>query len=128
MLCLIRMFFTDVLTRMTVTIVDILIWHAADIGTQLFCTGITVCRPLYKDWLFRVTDHIDNAPDNAADAKQDSTYGARRAPDFVALRTIGGSMKPVSDGTDTDKNHGHVAHSSRGVSSALKRDLVLQSN
>lgn len=129
MLCPTRMHFTDVLTCMTVGIVDILIWHGADICTQLFCTGITVCRPLYKDWLYRVTDGIDDAPDNA-NGKQDSTYGARRAPDFVAMRTIGGSEKPVSGATDTTRSHGasSVAHSSKNAGYALKRDLAYQDN
>lgn len=34
---------------------NLLIWHAADVLTQLICITVTVCRPLYKDrrkWFF----------------------------------------------------------------------------
>lgn len=114
---------------LAVTIVDVLIWHAADVTTQLFCIGVTVCRPLYKDWLYRVADHIESVSNPAGDTKQDSTYGARKAPDLIALRTIGGSaVKPASDGAASDKQRGSVAHSSRHPSSTLRRSLVFQSD
>lgn len=112
-----------------VTIVDVLIWHGADVTTQLFCIGVTVCRPLYKDWLYRVVDHIESASKTPGDTNQDSAYGARKAPELVALRTIGGStVKPVSDGAASNKQRGSATHSPRTPSSTLRRDLVFQSN
>lgn len=114
---------------LAVTIVDVLIWHAADVTTQLFCIGVTVCRPLYKSWLYRVADHIESVSKTAGDTNQDSTYGARKAPDLIALRTIGGSaVKPASDGAAPDKQRGSVTHSSRNPSSTLRRSLVFQSD
>ncbi|KAI3397110.1 hypothetical protein diail_11253 [Diaporthe ilicicola] len=107
------------------TIVNILIWHGADVTTQLFCIGVTVCRPLYKDWLYRVADHIESSP--AVNTEEDSTYGARKAPELIALRTIGGSeikQHSISAASD-DKKHGAVAHISRKPSSP-RRSLVFQ--
>ncbi|KAK7708366.1 hypothetical protein SLS63_013503 [Diaporthe eres] len=102
------------------TIVDVLIWHAADVTTQLFCIGVTVCRPLYKDWLNRVADHIEGASNTAGHLDQDPTYGARKAPELIALRTVGGgAVKPVSEGATSGKQRGR---------SAMRRDLVFQSN
>lgn len=104
------------------TIVDVLIWHAADVTTQLFCIGVTVCRPLYKNWLNRVADHIEGASNSAGYKRQDSTYGARKAPELIALRTIGGGVvKPVSDGGPSDRQRGKPR-------STMRRDLVLQSD
>ncbi|KAG6368837.1 hypothetical protein INS49_003053 [Diaporthe citri] len=101
------------------TIVDVLIWHAADVTTQLFCIGVTVCRPLYKNWLYRVADHIEGPSNTAGHLEQDPTYGARKAPELIALRTVGGSeVKPVSDGATSDRQRGR----------SMRRDLVFQSD
>lgn len=118
-----RLHITDVV-QMEGTIVDILIWHAADITTQLLCIGVTVCRPLYKDWLYRVVDHIESSfQKSGADTAKDSTHGARRPPDMVALRTIGGSeVKPVGDVSVSDRQPGSVP------SWTLRRDLVFQTD
>lgn len=105
-------------------IIDVLIWHAADVTTQLFCIAITVCRPLYKDWLYKVVDHIDSASNATPGLTQDSTYGARKAGDFVALRTIGGSeWKPASGSPASDKRH-----SFRNPNANIRRELVFQSD
>ncbi|KAK2598648.1 hypothetical protein N8I77_012043 [Diaporthe amygdali] len=111
------------------TIVDILIWHAADVTTQLLCIGVTVCRPLYKDWLNRVADHIEGVSNPAADTKQDSTYGARKAPDLIALRTIGGSaMEATSASVSSDHKRRSLVQSSRRPSSTPRRSLVFRSD
>lgn len=123
-----RMHPTYFIDRMVGTIVDLLIWHAADVTTQLFCIGVTVCRPLYKNWLYRVADHIESASNTGGDTKQDSTYGARRAPDLIALRTIGGSeVKPMGGVAVSDRKRGSEAQSSRKPSSTLRRSLMFQS-
>lgn len=85
-------------SRLAVTIVDLLIWHAADITTQLVCIGVTVCRPLYKDWLNRIADHIESISSSLPGSKQDTSHGARDAPSLIALQTIGGSAMPRSGG------------------------------
>lgn len=111
------------------TIVDVLIWHGADVTTQLFCIGVTVCRPLYKDWLNRVADRVEGASNTHGLMRQDSTYGARKAPELVALRTVGGSeLTPVDDGATSDKQGGSVVHSSRRPKNTMRRDLVFQTD
>jgi len=114
----------DFIVRMIGTIVDILIWHAADVTTQMLCIGITVCRPLYKDWLYRVVDHIESSvKGSSGDASKELAIKARRAPDNVALRTIGGSeAKPQCDITVSDAQPGSVP------SWTLRRDLVFQTD
>ncbi|POS73230.1 hypothetical protein DHEL01_v208375 [Diaporthe helianthi] len=109
-----------------ILIVDGLIWHAADITTQLFCIAVTVCRPLYKDWLYRMIDHIETAYTGVTSGStQDSTYGAKKGPDAVALRSIGGGMiKPVSDGPG--RRQGRPAYMSKKPGAALRRDLEFQ--
>ncbi|KAG8159905.1 hypothetical protein KVR01_010542 [Diaporthe batatas] len=108
-----------------VMIVEGLIWHAADHTTQLLCIGITVCRPLYKDWLYRVADRIEG-PFTTAETTKGSGYGAQKGADAIALRSIGGGM--INSATDDPgRRRGRPTHASKKPGAALRRDLVLQS-
>lgn len=112
---------------LAVKIVDIFIWHAADITTQPLCIGIAGCQPLHKTWLHRVAEHIES--NNTGKNRQDSTYGARKAAYNIALRTTGGGVRdPASNGATSDKKPGGVAHCSSKHSSNIRGDLVLQSD
>jgi hypothetical protein len=114
------------LFRLVVTIVDILIWHSADITTQLLCIGVTVCRPLYKDWLYRVADQFESGGLNGAgggNASKESPSGAQRARGFFGLRTIGGSeVKGGGDAAVSNRQPETVP------SWTIRRDLVFQTD
>lgn len=117
---------TDVFARMAVYIVEQLIWHAADITVSLFCIGITVCRPLYKDWLYRMADHLEGT----ADTTEPSGYGAQKGSAAIALRSIGGGIinSAGSGGQGPGRKRGRPAYASKKPGAAIRRDLVLQSN
>ncbi|KUI70304.1 hypothetical protein VM1G_06441 [Cytospora mali] len=99
------------------TIVDLLIWHAADITTQLVCIGVTVCRPLYKDWLYRIAEHIESISSSLSSTKEDTTYRARNAPALIALQTIGGSAMPQSGSDAMYRKASDVSHHTRKLGS-----------
>lgn len=118
---------TDEFARMAVIIVEGLIWHAADLTTQLLCIGITVCRPLYKDWLYRVVDRVEGTYDTA-DTTEASGYGAQKGSNAVALRSIGGGLIN-SAGTDrSGRQRGRPKYASKKPGAELRRDLVIQNN
>ncbi|KAJ4397469.1 hypothetical protein N0V93_001698 [Gnomoniopsis smithogilvyi] len=77
---------------------DLLIWHAGDIITQLICITVTVCRPLYKDWLNSVIGNVKTAVTSRISSKNSKEEASRVAKgfnfDIVALQTIGGSAVP----------------------------------
>ncbi|ROW04775.1 hypothetical protein VMCG_04897 [Cytospora schulzeri] len=106
------------------TIVDLLIWHAADITTQLVCIGVTVCRPLYKDWLYRIADHIESISSSLSGSKQGTSYGARNAPSVIALQTIGGSTMPRGIRDPTHGKDGGVVHHTRKSGSASRTNTI----
>lgn len=69
-----------------------MIWHAADITTQLVCIGISVCRPLYKDWLNNVVVRLESARNSRRGSKRSGSGGTNNSGfSMIALQTIGGS-------------------------------------
>lgn len=32
-----------------------IVWHAAELSTTMVCIGIPVCRPLFRDWMEKIT-------------------------------------------------------------------------
>lgn len=71
-----------------VSVVEVLIWHEADVTTQLLCIGLSVCRPLYKDWLNNVVVKIGSINKSGNKSK---SYGPDSGFSVIALQTIGGS-------------------------------------
>ncbi|KAF0315790.1 integral membrane protein pth11 [Colletotrichum asianum] len=76
--------------------VGLIVWSAAEIAVTMICIGIPVCRPLYKQYLDRLT---------SSDTGQ---YHERSHGGSYGLRTFGGtSMRPglgrdeASDGVDS---------------------------
>jgi hypothetical protein len=67
--------------------VGIIVWTAAEMAVTMICIGIPVCRPLYKDYIDRLTSR------STSKYKDISGNGVGAMP----LRTIGGSEIPGSD-------------------------------
>lgn len=67
--------------------VGIIVWSAAEMAVTMICIGIPVCRPLYKDYIDRLTSR------NTSKYKDISGNGVGAMP----LRTIGGSEIPGSE-------------------------------
>lgn len=79
-----------------------MIWHEADITTQLICIGVSVCRPLYKDWLNNVVGKIESTVGLSSQSRSD---GAKSGFSVIALQTVGGSSVPAkSSGAGSRKN------------------------
>ncbi|KAF3764184.1 hypothetical protein M406DRAFT_258120 [Cryphonectria parasitica EP155] len=110
------------------TIVDLLIWHSADITTQLVSIGVTVCRPLYKDWLNNVVDQIESVTNHSSRSKSNPSgfSGAGAGFSVIALQTIGGSTAnhkkagrsagaDVEDGVVTVQRSWRVESNARSV-------------
>lgn len=70
--------------------VPLMIWHEADLISQLVCIGISVCRPLYKDWLNRVVDKVGTTVASASKSNTDTGHSGGGFS-VIALQTIGGS-------------------------------------
>lgn len=76
-----------------------MIWHEADITSQLLCIGVSVCRPLYKDWLNNVVVKIGSTTGSALRSK---STGVGSGFSVIALQTVGGSsVVPKSSRKDS---------------------------
>lgn len=76
-------------------IVHLMIWHEADIMTQLICIGMSVCRPLYKDWLTNMVVRIESSVGRSSQSRSE---GAKSGFSVIALQTVGGSAVPARSG------------------------------
>lgn len=73
-----------------------MIWHEADIITQLVCIGVSVCRPLYKDWLNEFVSKIGSTlgtsnSNSNGNGRCRGTGSRSNGFSVIALKTIGGS-------------------------------------
>lgn len=92
-----------------------MIWHEADILSQLVCIGVSVCRPIYKDWLNRVVDKVGT---NIASSKSKSESGHSGGNfSVIALQTIGGSSNAGNNNNNNNKLGG-----ARATATRLTRD------
>lgn len=79
--------------------VNLMIWHEADITTQLVCIGVSVCRPLYKDWLNDVVVKIGSTTGGGGSHAKSRSEGASSGGfSVIALQTIGGSSVHAKGG------------------------------
>lgn len=92
-------------------IVDLMIWHEADITTQLLCIGVSVCRPLYKDWLNNVVVKIGSTAGSAIRSNPGKSSRDGSGFSVIALQTVGGSSvipKGSRKGSTMDADGGVV--------------------
>lgn len=113
-----------------------MIWHEADITTQLVCIGVSVCRPLYKD---RLNEFINKI--GSSHRSNNSRSGSASSGGFgvIALKTIGGhsvvanggNKEPCTKGTPDGAVDGGAVDverswtvESKGRTVALSRDTA----
>ncbi|CAI6099652.1 unnamed protein product [Clonostachys chloroleuca] len=75
-------------------VVSIIIWAAAEIAVTMVCIGIPICRPLYKDYLSRLSSRDTSKYKGLSGERRGGggKGGATASGGSVPLRTIGGSV------------------------------------
>lgn len=79
-------------THTTEDTVGLIVWSAAEISVTMVCIGIPVCRPLYKNFLNKLTSSF-----NSTGYKKHNTPSGSALPRNTGgrgLRTIGGGTIP----------------------------------
>ncbi|KAI1337065.1 hypothetical protein F5Y15DRAFT_418376 [Xylariaceae sp. FL0016] len=97
-------------------IVPLIIWHGAEISVTMICIGVAVCRPIYKNWVDKITSSKGNS---RGQAQRDVEAGQFPA---IAVHTIGGT---AMQGPDITKQH--VPGSGQSVKQVPSLDLRLPS-
>ncbi|VUC25269.1 unnamed protein product [Clonostachys rosea] len=79
-------------------VVSIIIWAAAEIAVTMVCIGIPICRPLYKDYLSRLSSRDTSKYKGlSGERRGGGKGGATASGGSVPLRTIGGSVSARGD-------------------------------
>ena len=87
--------------------VGLVVWSAAEIAVTMICIGIPVCRPLYKDYLDKLTS---NDRSKGADVS-----GRKRTHDYP-LRTFGGStMQRLEEDASDPYDSSTIGNSERKI-------------
>lgn len=73
----------DLLTTSAEDTVGLIIWHAAELSVTMVCIGIPVCRPLYKNWMKKMSSYVGS--------KQSGGYAKGDSREAFSLNTIGGT-------------------------------------
>lgn len=87
--------------------VGLIVWSAAEIAVTMICIGIPVCRPLYKQYLDKLTS-------NDQSKGADVSGGPNRSHEHP-LRTFGGTTMHRLDDDATD------AYSRKNISSTDRK-------